>query len=260
MTYDCTMPRPNRPPRTTTVIATDWITPHMVRLVVSGPELEGFSVGEFTDHYVKCRFGETTRTYTVRDWDPELLQLTLDFVVHGDEGLAGPWAAHAAPGDTLLLNGPGGGYSPSPTAAWHLLSGDESALPAIAVALQRIPAGVPVFVVAEVDGPADQLPLATPGELKLQWIHRRGAIGEDPDLQLNLIRQLELPDGVGHAFIHGEAESVLRIRRHLLQDRGMARDQMSATGYWKYRRNDEQWRAEKRDWIEAAEADAEAIG
>jgi len=33
---------------------------------------------------------------------------------------------------------------------------------------------------------------------------------------------------------------------------------MSATGYWKLRRTDEQWRAEKRDWLAQAEADANA--
>jgi NADPH-dependent ferric siderophore reductase len=94
------MKRPGRQPRvprTTTVVQATRLTPHMVRIVVEGAELEGFLVGEFTDHYVKCRFGETTRTYTVRDWDPSLLRLTLDFVVHGDEGIAGPWAATAEP-------------------------------------------------------------------------------------------------------------------------------------------------------------------
>ena len=81
----------------------------MVRIVVEGPDLEDFPVGEYTDHYVKCRFGEKTRTYTVRAYDAARRRLTLDFVVHGDEGLAGPWAAAAMPGDTLLLSGPGGG-------------------------------------------------------------------------------------------------------------------------------------------------------
>jgi NADPH-dependent ferric siderophore reductase len=252
------MPRPSRPPLTTTVAETTWITPHMVRIVVTGPDLDGFTVGEFTDHYVKCRFGETNRTYTVRGWDPEHLRLTLDFVVHGDEGLAGPWAATAQPGDTLLLNGPGGGYTPSESAAWHLLAGDESVIPAISVALARIPAGVPVFTVIEVDGPEYEMALETPGDLNLAWVHRTDAVGTDPNLQVDVIRELELPAGTGHAFVHGEAESVLRIRHHLLHDRGMARDQMSATGYWKFRRTDEQWRDEKRDWIAAAEADADA--
>jgi len=252
------MPRPNRPPRITTIVETAALTPNMVRIVVEGPELEGFTVGEFTDHYVKCRFGETTRTYTVRDWDASRLRLTLDFVVHGDAGIAGPWAATARSGDTLALSGPGGGYAPSADVAWHLMVGDEAVIPAIAVSLDRINPGVPVFVIVEVGGPGDEQPLGSPGVLRLQWLHRTLGPGEDPDLQLQAVRALDLPEGRGQGFVHGEAEAVLRVRRHLLQERGIDRNDLSATGYWKLRRSDEQWRAEKRDWIAQAEADVAA--
>jgi NADPH-dependent ferric siderophore reductase len=248
--------RPNRAPRDTTVVETAQLTPNMVRIVVEGPELEGFAVGDFTDSYVKCRFGETTRTYTVRDWDANRLRLTLDFVIHGEAGIAGPWAATARRGDTLALTGPGGGYAPSPHVDWHLMVGDEAVIPAIAVSLDRINPGVPVFAILEVGGPEDEQPLSSPGDLRLQWLHRTLAPGEDPDLQVQALRALDLPEGRGQAFVHGEAEAVLRVRRHLLQERGVVRDDLSATGYWKLRRTDEQWRAEKRDWVAQAEADA----
>ena len=75
---------PERRALSTTVVETSWLTPSMVRVIVTGRDLEGFGVGEFTDHYVKCRFGDKVRSYTVRAWDPERVQLTLDFVVHGD--------------------------------------------------------------------------------------------------------------------------------------------------------------------------------
>ena len=250
-------PRPNRPLRITTIVETASLTPHMVRIVVEGPELEGFTVGEFTDHYVKCRFGENTRTYTVRDWDADRLRLTLDFVVHGEEGIAGPWAATARPGDTLTLTGPGGGYAPSSDADWHLMVGDEAVIPAIAVSLDRINPG------AGLRHPRDwrsrgRAAARLPGDLRLQWLHRTLGPGEDPDLQLHAVRALDLPEGRGQAFVHGEAEAVLRVRRHLLQERGIHQDDLSATGYWKLRRTDEQWRAEKPDWITQAEADDDA--
>src|SRR5579875_1574761 len=114
-------PRPPRPLRRTTVAEVASLTPNMVRVVVEGDDLAGFPVGEFTDHYVKCQFGEKTRSYTVRAYDPDRRRLTLDFVVHGEEGVAGPWAARARPGDELLIRGPGGGYAPSPDADWHLM-------------------------------------------------------------------------------------------------------------------------------------------
>jgi NADPH-dependent ferric siderophore reductase len=247
--------RPRRPPRTATVVDSTQLTPSMVRIVVEGPELADFEVGEFTDHYVKTRHGEKTRTYTVRDFDPRSHRLTLDFVTHGDDGVAGPWAAHAQPGDMLAFSGPGGSYAPDPAADWHLMVGDEAVIPAIAVSLARVQAGVPVFVVLEVDGPEHELALETPGDLHLSWLHRSGGPGEQPELQLDAVRGLALPEGRGHAFIHGEAQAVLLIRRHLIRERGFGPEQLSATGYWKLRRTDEQWRVEKRDWIAQAERD-----
>jgi NADPH-dependent ferric siderophore reductase len=239
----------------TTVTATSWLTPSMVRVVVRGDDLDGFGVGAFTDHYVKCRFGDKMRSYTVRAWDPENRLLTLDFVVHGDRGIAGPWAARAKPGDALELAGPGGAYTPSPEADWHLLVGDDAVIPAIAVSLSRVPAGVPVVAVVEVAGPDHHQPLESPGDLEVVWLHRANDAGEDPSLQLDAVRALSLPTGDGHAFVHGEATAVRLIRRHLVLERGMPLGSLSATGYWKLRRTDEQWRSEKREWIAQAEAD-----
>lgn len=135
------------------VVRTEQITPHMVRVVLGGDGLAGFELAGFADHYVKLCFAPegadyahpfdmarireeypraqwpTTRTYTVRSWDPAARELAIDFVVHGDEGLAGPWASRAQPGDQVTFLGPGGGYGPQASADWHLLVGDESALP-----------------------------------------------------------------------------------------------------------------------------------
>jgi NADPH-dependent ferric siderophore reductase len=249
---------PERRVLSTTVTQAAWLTPGMVRIVLGGDDLDGFEAGRFTDHYVKCRFGDRMRSYTVRKWDPERRLLTLDFVVHGDRGLAGPWAAGAKPGDTLEIMGPGGAYTPPPDADWHLLVGDEAVIPAVVVSLSRVPAGVPAFVVLEVDGPDHEQPLECAGDLEVVWLHRSGGAGEDPSLQLEAVRALSLPEGQGHAFVHGEATTVRLIRRHLLVDRGLPAESLSASGYWKLRRTDEEWRAEKREWMALAEADVAA--
>ena len=246
---------PERRVLSTTVTETVWLTPGMVRVVVEGADLEGFPVGEFTDHYVKCRFGDKTRSYTVRAFDPGARRLTLDFVVHGDRGVAGPWAAGAEPGDTLELTGPGGAYTPDADAGWHLMVGDDAVLPAIATSLERVPAGVPVFAVLEVEGAEHEQTLTSPGDLRISWVHRPGGPGEDPELQLDAVRSLVLPDSRGHAFVHGEATAVRMVRRHLLLERGMPLEDLSVSGYWKLRRTDEEWRAEKPEWKRQAEAD-----
>jgi NADPH-dependent ferric siderophore reductase len=136
--------------------------------------------------------------------------------------------------------------------------GDEAVIPAIAVSLERVEPGVPVFVVLEVESPDHEVALTTPGELRLTWLHRELAPGLEPDLQVDAVRALELPAGDGHAFVHGEAEAVLRVRRHLIQDRGFTPERLSATGYWKQRHTDEEWRAAKREWMTRAEQDLAA--
>src|SRR5262249_2555560 len=110
------------------------------------------------------------RRYTVRTWDPEQHRLTIDFVVHGDSGVAGPWTAFAQPGDVLVFHGRNGGYRPDPAADWHLFAGDESALPAIAASLDVLPAAARAVVRVVCDGPDHEIPLPSPADVDLQWL------------------------------------------------------------------------------------------
>jgi NADPH-dependent ferric siderophore reductase len=273
-----TTTRPKRRTIHTTVESVARVTPHMVRVVVGGDELDGFGAGEFTDHYVKLQLPPAgagyappfdmedvkasrpreqwprIRTYTVRAWDAERRQLTLDVIVHGDEGVAGPWAAAVQPGDLLQLMGPGGAYAPDPDAAWHLMVGDLSVLPAIGASLRRVPEGVPVHVILELDDDADRQPLTSPGELHLTWLRGDGS----DTVLLDAVRSLAFPDGPVHAFVHGEASAVRAVRRHLLVDRGVPREALSVSGYWKRTRTDEQWRADKPEWNRLVEEDVAA--
>jgi len=277
---DSPSPKPVRRPLLTRVVRTEPLTGHMIRVVLTGDDLAGFGVGEFTDHYVKLQFPppgasyETPfdpaeikasrpkeewhrqRTYSVRDWDPDRNELTIDFVHHGDTGLAGPWAAAARPGDRLQLVGPGGGYSPDPDAAWHLMAGDEAVIPAIAVSLSRIPEGVTVHVFLEVEDDSEVVELASPGDLRLTWLFRDGRSRDSSGLILEAVTGLDFPGGEVHAFIHGEAGMVREVRKHLIVDRGVPQSAMSATGYWKHSRTEEGWREDKPEWKRLAELDA----
>ena len=80
--------KPTRTPITTKVQRVSRVSPHVVRLVLAGEGLRGFPVGAFTDHYVKLLLPSVTRTFTVRDFETESSTLTIDFVVHGDSGIA----------------------------------------------------------------------------------------------------------------------------------------------------------------------------
>jgi NADPH-dependent ferric siderophore reductase len=247
----------DRSPCRARVLETRPLTPQMIRVVLGGEGLDGFGAGAFTDHYVKLRITPPgaseprTRTYTVRDWDAERGRLTIDFVHHGDTGVAGPWAVAARPGDELLLLGPGGAYTPDPAADWHLMAGDSSVIPAIAASLTRVPAGVPVHVLIEVEGPEEEQPLQTPGDLHLTWLHGRDRVPA-------AVAALDFPPGTVQAFVHGEASSVREIRRHLLVDRGLPREALSISGYWKRDRTEEGWREDKPEWNRLVELDAAA--
>ncbi|MGW2562216.1 siderophore-interacting protein [Streptomyces sp. NPDC001514] len=261
------------------VVRTDRITPHMVRVVLGGEGLAAFATDGSTDAYVKLVFPvpgvtypepfdmarireelprdqwPTNRTYTVRAWDPVHRELTIDFVVHGDEGLAGPWAARVQPGETMWLLGPGGGYAPDAAADWHLLAGDESALPAIAASLERMPAGAVVHAFVEVAGPAEEQKIATPDGVTVNWLHR----GDRPvgEALVAAVRELDFPAGDVHAFVHGEAGAVKELRRHLRLERGIPAARLSISGYWRLGKSDEAWRAMKRDWNAQVEREQE---
>ena len=140
--------------------------------------------------------------------------------MHGDEGVAGPWAAGAKPGDVLQLMGPGGGYTPSPDAAWHLMVGDLAAVPAIAASLAARPRRRARARDHRGPGPEDEIALETPGDLHLTWLHGDGT----GDALAGAVRDLEFPAGDVHAFVHGEAAVTREIRRHLVVDRGIPRE------------------------------------
>ncbi|HWT91696.1 MAG TPA: siderophore-interacting protein [Solirubrobacteraceae bacterium] len=247
---------------------TEPLTDHMVRIVFGG-ELAGFDTGAFTDHYVKIQFPPPdapyaapfdarqvkerfakeqwprTRTYTVRRFEREAGELTIDFVVHGATGVAGPWASAAQTGDRLQLAGPGGSYAPRVDAAWHLLIGDASAVPAIGAALERLPDDALAHVVLA----AERQPVRQPAGTTIRWVD---------DLQA-AVADLEFPTGAPHVFLHGEATDVREIRRHLIADRGVPRDGQSISGYWKRQRTEDDWREDKVGWSRLIEQDDRAV-
>jgi NADPH-dependent ferric siderophore reductase len=269
-----------RTPMTATVLRTERLSPSMIRVVLGGAGLDAFTPNEYSDAYVKLVFlrpgvdyprpldlaiirdrfpaeqWPQQRTYTVRAWAAETRELTVDFVVHGDEGLAGPWAQAARPGDEMVLLGPSGGYAPDPLAGRHLLVGDESALPAIAASLERLPVAAVGDVFVEVEDAAHEQPLRAPEGVSVNWVHQDGR--PPGDALLDAVSALDLAPADVQAFVHGEAGVVRRLRRLLRQERGLPLERLSISGYWRLGADDEGWRAIKREWnaaIEKAEAE-----
>ena len=272
----------NRSAKVGVVTRVEQLTPQMVRVVVCGEDLAGLGADEFTDHYIKVQFPRAgvaypepfdvgviretmprecwplVRTYTIRRWLPDAAEIWVDFVVHGDAGIAGPWAARAKPGDPFHFLGPGGGYAPNPEADWHLLAGDESALPAIGAALDGMPAGARVQAFIEVAGPEEEQKLTTAADAEIIWLHRGDRqIGE---ALVSAVRDVAFPAGRLHAFVHGEATFVKDLRRYLRLDRGVPLDRLSISGYWRRGMNEDGWQSSKREWNQQVDREQEAAG
>lgn len=246
----------------------------MVRVVLGGPDLAALPELEFTDHYVKLLFPPAgadyswpfdpdelratkpaeqwpvTRTYTIRSFDRDTGELAIDFVVHGDAGLAGPWAAAARSGDLIGFFGPGGGYVPEPSAT-HMLAGDEAALPAIAAALERLPEDARAEVYVEVAGPAEELQLPLTRNTQLTWVHR-GPAPYGAELA-RTVRESWTPAPDAQVFVHGNAELVRDLRRFLFVEHRMDRRAVSISGYWRTGYTEERWQSSKRELAEEME-------
>lgn len=248
--------RPARPVATLDVVSTTELAPHLVRVVLGGDDLALLNHNEHRDRYVKLLFTPVAdeppvrRTYTVRAWDTDTGRLTLDFVTHGDAGVAAPWARTARPGDRLSMQGAGGAWSPSADADWYLLVGDDTALPAISAGIEALPADARGEVLIEVDTPADEVAPTPPPGVRLTWLHRHGAEPGAGTLLPAAVRALDWPqDAAVDVFAHGEREAMKQLRDVFFAERGLPRSAVSLSGYWAYGRTEDRFQAEKREPI-----------
>lgn len=247
-----------------TVQEVEQVSPDLIRVTAGGPGYAAFSDNDSTDKYVKILFADPThgltppydlaqlreqspeklptrRTYTVRASDPDRQQLTIDFVVHGAEGVAGPWARSAKRGDTLVVSGAGGGYRPDPSAPWHLLVGDHTALPAISSAVEAMTADAVGHVLLSVGDPADRILPEVPEGVRVQWT------ATDEEL-LTALAAVPWADGHPGVFAHGERGTIKQVRA-LLKQREVPRESLSISAYWARGRAEDQFQAEKREPI-----------
>lgn len=262
-------PRKRGPNVRLTVERTERLSRSLVRVHLSGADLDDFDI-EPADAYLKLHFGggvgefdlpfdlqelratlpidqvPMRRTYTVRGIDRASGTVAIDFVVHGDSGVAGPWARDAQPGDVIVGTTPHGAYSPLPESDWHLICGDESALPAIARTLEAMHIDAKGAVLVEVAGDEDHIELSAPAGVTVTWLHRGEHGGYERQLLAAAVEELEFPHGVVQVFAHGEREQMKRLRKNF-SARGIERAQLSLSGYWAAGRTEDAFQNEKRE-------------
>lgn len=242
------------------VIRSERVTPHMIRVTLGGEDLARFDYRGFDQWFrlavpatstarfdnLPDRFGiggylrylalpkgtrPVVRNYTARAFRPDMLELDIDFVAHGTEGIAAAWAASARPGVRTALIDQGCGWKPVP-ADWTLLVADESGLPAVAGILRDLPRETVGHAIIELFDKRDQQPLTGPEGVAVQWVERQPTAAPG-STALPALRELEFRTGLPYAFAVGESAVVTGTRRHLTVDRGVPKGNITFCGYWK---------------------------
>ncbi|MCA8032350.1 siderophore-interacting protein [Burkholderia arboris] len=233
------------------------VTPHLLRVTLGGPDLADFESASFDDH-VKVFFpppgaerpalptlgangpefpeGEpkpVARDFTPRRFDRAACELDLEFVLN-HPGPASQWAAQARVGQWLGIGGPRGSFVVPTDFDWHLLIGDDTALPAVARRLEELPAGARAAVVLEVADRTAQISFDTRADVHEIWRFRAETAAANGDVLLNAVRGLPLPSsGDGYVWAAGEALSMRAVRQHLAGERGIDKSRIRAAAYWK---------------------------
>lgn len=244
---------PRKPPRPVEVARVENLSPHMVRITVTGEALADWPEGDPTGHckvflpaegetepalpemgpdglvYPKDRPRPVVRTYTPRRIDRDAKELVLDFVLHG-HGEASTWAQSAKPGMKLAVGGVGRGYVIDTDATKFHLAGDEAAIPALAVLLESLPTSAQITVDIEVRGEDAHIVMPEHPNARLQW-HTLAAAEQPGSTLINALADVA-PDDQLRIWVATEAKAVRTIRRAFL-DRGMPVENLVTRGYWK---------------------------
>ena len=262
-----------------TVTGRRLLSPDLVRLSLNAPAFVGKDL-EFTDHYLKLLFvpegadyswpfnveqvreqqprdkQPVTLTYTLINLDSSTGDFDVDFVTHGDAGLAGPWARVAEVGEKIGFFGPGGAWGPSVDYEHFIFAGDESAAPAIGAGLKRLPEGATATAYIEIEAEDRKFELPARDGVDIHWVIRNGAT-HGTELS-RVVRQAGVPDGKNTSwFIHGVAEMIKEMRRFLFVESEVPKQDVSISGYWRIGMTEDQWQASKRDFNAEIEAEEE---
>ncbi len=238
------------------------LTLNMIRVVFSGPEIDGFpddrnggncklmfpEMNETKDSFSARLINgppPVRRTFTVRNFDTDTRELCIDFVAHGDQGPASRWASNAKAGSFLGFAGPSGPKVTHFEADWYLVAADPSGIPVAAATLEALPRDAKGVAIFEVTSDEDRQSINMPAGIDVFWL-----IQPDPHTpstaQEALIRSLDWPEGRVQTCIAGESSVIKSLRAFLSQERHLSREDVYISGYWKIGLIEDEHQKEKR--------------
>ncbi|MGH8860706.1 MAG: siderophore-interacting protein [Jatrophihabitantaceae bacterium] len=216
------------------VVRAEDITPRMRRVTVRSDAMAGVAIRPAQDVELLLREPSgrrVKRRYTIRSARPDVGELDLDVLLHGD-GAGSTWGRSARPGEAIEFQGPRGKLDLR-SAPWHVLCGDESALPAIAAIAEALPYGERAVAVIEVRDATDELPVRA----QVKWAHRGDLPPGTPDLLLPEAERVDVPFADTRVYLLGETRSMVALRASF-EGRGVPHDSIFLKGYWNIGRPD----------------------
>lgn len=240
------------------VVRSERISPNFVRVTIGGDDLHRYEYRGFDQWFrlalpvddgagldrMPKNFGMTgylkylsiskssrpvVRNYTVRDFRPSVAELDIDFVVHGTDGVAGPWSITAEVGAPVAFIDQGVGWR-SVESDSTLLVADETGLPAVVGILRDLPRDAVGTAIIEIPDGADRQPTAEPSGVDVRWVVRDSA--RPGALALETARSLPLSAGAS-VFAVGESALATGVRRWAVSEVGVPKGNVVFCGYYK---------------------------
>jgi len=240
------MARPD--PRTLEVIRVKQITPNMRRVTLGGKGLISFPDDQ-ESAYLKMLFQQEgsdrpmLRTYTVRYQRDN--EIDVDFVLHHDGGPAARWAATVKPGETIDVRGPGPKKLVDNTADWFMIVGDMTALPAISVNIENLPANAKGHAVIEIIEKEDIQDLSAPENFDIHWLVNPRP-GEDSQMLVSKTLSLPWQNGKPSVWAACEFSAMRQLREYFRNDRQLDKSELYISSYWKHGNDEDAHKIAKR--------------
>jgi NADPH-dependent ferric siderophore reductase len=218
-----------------TVTEIDLISRHMRRIRIEGAGLGDLTwipgqhvrvhVADLSDPRSWLRPQDFLRTYSVWQYAGSAIELCV--LDHDTGGPGARWARLLRTGQAVSFSKPEGSFVLG-DGPYHLFAGEETAAVAAGAMLRALPPDIPAYGVIEVDEPGDRLPLAR----ELHWQYRHGRPAAGSETLADAVRQLELPDEPGVAYLAGEARTIQLLRRQLVAERGWPPQAVHLKPFW----------------------------
>ncbi|PWN72415.1 siderophore-interacting protein [Chryseobacterium phosphatilyticum] len=219
----------------------EFLTPHLIRVVFDINEnqaelLKQVQSGSNNKIFIpagEMRGEPLVRTYTNRKIDLENLELTIDFVYHGESGPASAWALQVNVGDSLEIGMKESTRALVPDADFYLFVGDATALPVICSIVEQLPSYVKAKVLLEVHGKEDELILCSAADITVEWLHNLQP--EKGSRLSERTKQFEFPKGIlkEYVYVAGEYTTVRDLRSYFKTTLQWDLHGLYACSYWR---------------------------